>query len=637
MSILAGYVREKGRLSTDLISDKIKTFSCITDDKLDQYKYHVIPTKFGHVIVRYKNDYPIKYEPVEDPAGNVLAVLGFFCLSNISKNLKNIFEECKEDSPKIIENTEGEFISVFVESPSGKVHLINDRFASRPLYILKTSTSYYFSSNLAFLFSLASHKFSIDITGLLEMFCYGHTIGEKTIFSDIQRLKPASHIVLEPNKLKVKNYWILENISDEKFNPKEYAFSVFDSFKKGVEYRANLVEKGVIALSGGLDSRLLAYCLPDKNNYTAFTFIDSIIDSETIEVNTAREVSHKLGIKHRVDFIPVASTSSLAKDIIFLTGGLRSLTHFLKIMSYIDHIKKYGRNYLLGGGPGDVLAGSKIPKSLITVSTENVDEGIRLFFKSYTSNYNMQSYLENVFKKDIIEENFSSIVKSFFDSIENLKGKTAAHKITSWALLNRWPAFTFTTPIHDHPDITESFCHLDYKFCELMLRIKAEWLYGKNFYDYMIYENLVELREIINSNTGKKLSGEITNYQWIPPSDLNVFKTKLKTKLKKLYAKVKFPASTKYFNRPYSPPQIVKSLPHSFLYTIFKEDKQLFIDLQEMLHTIPDLGNILDINQSNNFIKKFKNGELVTNSFNMDTDLLGKLSALCYSYKYLNY
>lgn len=637
MSILAGYISKKGRFSTNLIEDKIESFSCITNDDIDLYKYHVIPTKFGHIILGHKTDYPIKYEPLKDHYGNVLAVLGFFCFSNLVKSFNNLFVQCVEDSPKIIENLEGEFLSVFAESRSGRIHLINDRFASRPCYILKTDTCFYFSSNLAFLFSLASGKRSIDIEGLLQMFTYGHTIGEKTIFANIARLIPAGHAIIEQGHMHLNNYWPLEHIPEEKLNPKEYAIEVFNCFKKGVEYRAKLVEKGVIALSGGLDSRLIAYCLPDKHKYTAFTFIDSSLNSNTIEVNTAREVSKILDIKHHVELIPVGSASTKVKDMIYLTGGLISLTHTVKVMCYIDYIKKFGFKYLLGGGPGDVLAGSKIPKSPICVSSENIDEGIKLFFLNYTPVNDVKTYLSNIIKRDIIEEYYPFVENSFFNSIEKLKGTTAAHKITAWSLLNRWPGFTFTTPLHNHPDITESFCHLSYRYCELMLRIPAEWLYGQNFYNYMIYENLIGLRDVIYANTGKKLSGEIYNYQWIPPSYLYSLKKKLLASIKKTNTGMKLVSSVKNFKTTFLPSQTPKLKPPGFLYTIFKEDKKLFLDLDEILNTISDLKYILDISKSNNFLKMYRNGEPVTNSLDNDTDLLGKLSAFCYSFKHLNY
>ena len=635
MSILAGYVGKEGRLPQELIDDKIKSFACMSNDDLNSYEFQVCPTKLGHVITRFKRDYPIKYSPLVDHYGNTLAVIGFFRFPDPSESITTLFDRCIHASPKKIENCEGEFVAVFAESGTGKIHIINDRFASKPFYVLKTSAGFYFSSNLPFLFYLASVKTSIDITGLLQMFSYGHTIGEKTIFTDVQRVAPASHLVFGAGYLHQTRYWTLEHVPAENLSPQEHASAVFNSFKEGAEYRANLVDRGVIALSGGLDSRLVAYCLPDKNKYTAFTFIDSAKSADTAEVNTAKEVSRLLGLEHHIEFIPVARTSSISQDLIYLTGGLRSLTHIVKTMSYVDYIKNRGFKYMMGGGPGDVIAGSKIPKNLVCIRPENVKEGMGIFFKHYAAAHDLHNYLENVFRKDILKQFYSATVDSFYNSFREIKSKTAAHKVTAWSLLNRWPAFTFTTPLHDHPDIAESFCHLDYRFCELMLRLPAEWLYAKNFYNYMICQNLVELRDVINANNGKKLSGEIINYQWSPPSGFISYKKILKEKIKRFRAVSQV---LELINKPdinLSSFQNSKSSRSVFLYTIFKEDKKLFLDLEDLLHSIPDLKYILDIDKSYSFLKCFKNQSPVTGSLDRDTDLLGKLAAFCYSYKYL--
>jgi len=637
MSLLAGCIVKNGGQCVDSISNKIKSFACITKDNLGLYKYHILPIKFGCVVMRYRDNFSICHEPLKDATGNILAVLGFFHFSDATPSLESIFERCRDNSPQIIENCEGEFLSVFAESRTGRLHIFNDRFASKPCYTLKTQTSIYFSSNLAFLFTLAQGRRSSDITGLLQMFSYGHTIGEKTIFSDIKRIPPASHLIVEPHELHIKKYWFLEHTPAEDLNPKVYARRTFNDFKKSVEYRANLFENGVIALSGGLDSRLVAYCLPDKNNFSAFTFIDSTHDAETTEVKTAREVSRILGLRHQVRFIPAAITSSISKDLIYLTGGLRSLTHVVKTMSYIEYLRSLGLKYLMGGAPAALLAGSMIPKNQACLNNAGLLEGIRTFIDNYAPARDLKAYLTTVFKKDLIKEYYPSLLSSIYTSFENIKGPTAAHKIPAWISLNRWPAFTFTTPFHDHPDVTETFAHLGYSLCDLVLKFPANWLYGQNFLKYMIYENLIELRNVIYANSGEKLSGEIQNYQWISPASPNRLLKTIKANIKDRIAGRILNTSLKILNRAKSTSPKKISSPPDFLHTVFKTDEKLFQDIEEILHSATELKYILDVAQCMNFIRLFRNGNPVTGSLSRDTDLLGKLSAFCYSYKYLIY
>src|SRR5262252_7632445 len=81
-------------------------------------------------------------------------------------------------------------------------------------------------------------------------------------------------------------------------------------------------------------------------------------------------------------------------------------------------------------------------------------------------------------------------------------------------MMYRQPAFTFTSLIHNHPDVTEAFSHLDYTYCDLMLRLPADWLYKENFYTFMIYNSLPQLRYIIYANTGNLLPSELMHIDY---------------------------------------------------------------------------------------------------------------------------
>ncbi len=66
--------------------------------------------------------------------------------------------------------------------------------------------------------------------------------------------------------------------------------------------------------------------------------------------------------------------------------------------------------------------------------------------------------------------------------------------------------------MHNHPDASEAFCHLDYKYSDLMLKLPAGWLYQRNFYSVMIYNCLPKLRHVPYANTGQLLSGDLQQF-----------------------------------------------------------------------------------------------------------------------------
>ena len=288
-------------------------------------------------------------------------------------------------------------------------------------------------------------------------------------------------------------------------------------------------------MSGGLDSRLVVGGLPENHGLSAFTFINSTEDENTIEVESAREIAKILGLEHHVEKIAPNSISGVAKDIILLTGGLISIQHSAKVMSYIKHITSNGFGFLLGGGPGNVISGPMMPKLPLCLSPEKIEEGTRAYYNmKIFGGPDNESIIKRIFKNDTLKEYYQPTIDSFFESFESVNGPTLAHKIMAWTLGNRSHAYTFTSPIHNHPDLTEAFCHLDYEFCDLMLKIPITWLYERNFYKYMIFKNMEHLRGVKYANTGSVLSGEMKQYQTdTPVSFQSEFKAFIKQNVKK--------------------------------------------------------------------------------------------------------
>jgi hypothetical protein len=157
-----------------------------------------------------------------------------------------------------------------------------------------------------------------------------------------------------------------------------------------------------------------------------------------------------------------------------------------------------------------VSAGSKIP-CVRYLDPRRTDECVREFCRDLASG---GEYLGLVFRQEIVKEYQREIYRSLIESFRDIGGLTAAHKVTAWELLNRWPAFTFTSVLHNHPEVSEAFCHLDYKYSDLMLKLPEDWLYQRNFYSFMIYNSLPKLRHIPYANTGRPLSGELQHFHY---------------------------------------------------------------------------------------------------------------------------
>lgn len=636
MSFIAGYIRESGRLDTSWVNRRVTEFSILTNDDPSSYEngVHVIP--FGHLLWKFRKNFPLPPNIAVD-GDNILLTLGFHLPCKQKHSSKDLVEKCRHEGANILEHIEGEFVSVYSDGSIGALHIVNDRFASRPMFIFEKDSGVYFSSNLLFLQYFIQEKLRPDIAGIVQLFSYNHPIGERTTIKNIQRFSPASHVILTPKKVIKKSYWDFAYDPDENLTPDTYSQKVFDALKTATQSRTKLFGDGVVALSGGLDSRLLAGALPINSGFRTFTFVDSTESMSTPEVNSASAVAQELNLKHTIKCLEHEHISSVADDVARLTGGLIPLSHPAKVMKYILDLTQNKQFFLMGGGPGNYLSGDHSP-TIDYFDPKNLEACTSLYCEMKNSGgiENLKTYLLSVFREDIIDSFLEESVNEMNLSIKTMRGPTTIQRIAAWEMCYRFPAFTANSPIHNHPDVMEAFAHLDYAYCDLMSKLPATWMYNRNFYKYMIYLCLPELRHIIYPRTGQPINGTFEKI------DLDSAPEPGSSLSKYLYCMLEKNPSLKYgissvknsiyrlcgFEKKKATP--------SFLYEMIKDDDRLLSYLVDAVYSYPELRLIFDPVKCQRFIKGIQSGQLQTSSYICDAELVGCLASICYTAKWIN-
>ena len=188
MAFIAGYVAERPQ-PTEAILERVHDFSILPGESGCDYEQAVIATRFGHVIVKHKATYPIKPQIESDGEGNVLAMLGFVVSGD---DARTRLARAVRTEARSLEECEGEFVAVFADAATGAVHIVNDRFSSRPLYTMRRGHGFYFSSNLAFLLALAQASYRPDVIGWLQVSTAGPHAGDQNDGGG-SRAPPARH------------------------------------------------------------------------------------------------------------------------------------------------------------------------------------------------------------------------------------------------------------------------------------------------------------------------------------------------------------------------------------------------------------------------------------------------------------
>ena len=182
-----------------------------------------------------------------------------------------------------------------------KLVIANDCIGLYPLYYYIENKSITVSNNL---YELQKNiRVNIDIVGKYQRLNAPEysEIGNRTILKDVKRLLPGEKItydLLEDDIYKEYDNRLYNNIKPNKSKKKDVR-DYWNTFKKEVNLIENMGEKPVnIALSGGMDSRILIGAMsPDKNS-KAFTYGSE----DFYEVKIAKKLALKLGFKFRSSF-----------------------------------------------------------------------------------------------------------------------------------------------------------------------------------------------------------------------------------------------------------------------------------------------------------------------------------------------
>jgi hypothetical protein len=611
MSFIAGYYSigcTDGAGLTVSLEDKLRAFSIKPSDEPVEYDHRLLYAGCCHLMLKKKTRSTARARLEFRPSGELIALLGFNKYLDMDRAHVPV-----EDLISGIKNADGEYICMLVDR-EGVLHIINDRFAARPFYVMQADKAILFSSNLWFLIRLKGTLPSPDPMGWMQLCAYCHTIDTRTVFQGIRRLRPATHIRVSGNCIDERRYWRLAHDVDAGLDPGEFADRVFDALQESAKSRLGQ-RSGIVALSGGLDSRLVAAMVP-KNRFSAFTFLNSLSGIETKEVRAATAVADRLGLKHKVSRFSSCPISETAKEINSLVGGLVPLHHPAKTMLMIDEMTRTS-GFLVGGVPGDVLAGAYIP-AMEYLSGNN--DGVLLNRYIADKRNVCADGLKLVFRDDIVREFFPKLDQVLADSFATLVGPTLAHKITAWAQVFRQPAFTFTSPIHNHPDVTESFILLGYEYVDLMLKLPASWLFKKNFYKFMIHRCLPVLRDVIDANTGQLLQPQMLDYTFSPAfmsrrsiPFLRIARNSIPQPVKRIAWRL----------RRHEAP--------SFEASMLREDYELHKKMKDTLVSSRPLQEMFDVPKCLRLLDSIRPDRPLPWGYN--TEVIGSLAAACFAYR----
>jgi len=185
----------------------------------------------------------------------------------------NAFRNICEHWP-LSENITGSFSSLVIDKNTDELVLCNDLIGIYPLYYLKNEDSFYVSNSIILLGILSGCEF--DEAGIVQR-CLGpefSNFGSRTILKNCKRMLPGEWIKFNNKGIKLLTKYdnsLYQNISkpDQKNDlHKDY----WNALKNEIKHCVNNSPEVNIALSGGMDSRIVLGAIPDNKRISSFTF-----------------------------------------------------------------------------------------------------------------------------------------------------------------------------------------------------------------------------------------------------------------------------------------------------------------------------------------------------------------------------
>lgn len=184
-------------------------------------------------------------------------------------------------------------------------------------------------------------KYELDVQSAKLLLSYGYMIEDRTLCNVIKKIQPGCYIVVENGQIEEKRYYLLNNDAEEGLSEQEtidkvnllFRQAVRRQFEKDNEYGY----KHIVALSGGLDSRMTSFVAQDcgYTNQLNSTFSQTDYWDEIVPKQMAAYMKHEWLFKALDNGIWLKDVD----EVTTMTGGnvaFQTVAHGNSLLKYVN-------------------------------------------------------------------------------------------------------------------------------------------------------------------------------------------------------------------------------------------------------------------------------------------------------------
>ena len=225
----------------------------------------------------------------------------------------HLYEEYGVNAPKYLN---GMFCFAIWDSNKQQILIARDRLGIKQLYFYEDEQQIIFGSEIKAILSNSTVEKNLNIKAFRDYFSFLYVPAPHTIYSKINKLPPASTMLIRDGKIKISKYWSLKY--DENYlSGKDAINCIIEQLTKSIKYRMISDVPIGAYLSGGIDSSIIVAIMSSLTTKPIETF--SIIWDQASgafdERKYAKEVSCIYNTNHH-EFLVKPDIEEITTNII---------------------------------------------------------------------------------------------------------------------------------------------------------------------------------------------------------------------------------------------------------------------------------------------------------------------------------
>ena len=258
---------------------------------------------------------------------------------------------------KLLGKCNGMFAFVINDKSENVTYIARDRYGQKPLYYAQLNEGFYFASDIRSIANLNKGQLNLDMESV-EYFLTELSVPQpKSIWREIQQVKPAHYLELKDNTITEKLYWQIDyHEKAENYNLEEIIDITEEKLKTAILRRTVSDLPIGCFLSGGVDSGLITSILAQNSSDQIKTFSIGLDCNEQNELPDAKIVADRYNTDHHEIIAQVNAMDDLV-DLVQYFGEPFADSSMIPSFIITKEIKKHVTVALSGDGGDEFWGG----------------------------------------------------------------------------------------------------------------------------------------------------------------------------------------------------------------------------------------------------------------------------------------